>query len=146
MSYFDIQKGVVVKVIVLSKRSRAFIITQAALPGFLLRRYETLSSLVFNELKISVKSQSEFDAGHSLEEIEVVRKDLVAENSTDAIANFKHASPSHYVAYLTLEGKTDDLKALCDGKPQAWNLFWYVQIFVLPRLKRMRSEGQLVPD
>ena len=58
MSYMYTRKKVVMRVIVINRSCRAYIITQEGLPGFLIPRYQNLASLLSSELLISLKLES----------------------------------------------------------------------------------------
>ena len=54
-SYLGLKKDVSRIVMVLSRRSRAYMITQGFLAGFLSLNYENLTSMMLTELKMTVK-------------------------------------------------------------------------------------------
>ena len=53
LSFYSRRKKVISLVLVLSRASRAYIISQEGLPGFLVEKYSTLSQLMFTEFKMS---------------------------------------------------------------------------------------------
>ena len=53
LSFYSRRKKVVTLMLVLSRESRAYIISQEGLPGFLVEKYRGLSELMKNEFKMS---------------------------------------------------------------------------------------------
>ena len=52
LSFYSRRKKVVSLMLVLSRESRAYIISQEGLPGFLVEKYNSLSELMRNEFKL----------------------------------------------------------------------------------------------
>ena len=114
-SFLGKKKNVSKTVIVLNRGGRAYIITQGFLAGFLISNYESLASLMFNELTMNCKFKCENEIEEKLK-LKALEEALDAQlNSEKKFMHVKHRHPELYVAYLTSEGKFDELKSLFDG-------------------------------
>ena len=125
LSFLGLQKRVICKVIVLSRGCRAYIITQVGLPGFLLENYGSLAAMLTTELNMTrfcdLSNMFEFcDLSYKFndyndDDILKLTEVLGPKDINEKIAHIKHREPSLYVAYLTSEGNTKELKRLCEG-------------------------------
>ena len=76
LSFHGRKKKVIKDVLVLSRASHAYIISQEGLPGFLMPKYDTLTSLMFSEFEMTrrfipdVCSEISIDLDSLLTEIE----------------------------------------------------------------------------
>ena len=78
LSFIGRRKKVVMRVIMLSKSCRAYIITQGCLPGFLLAQYQNLEQLLRSELLFSREFNSPLPDDISQDELTVIEEKLNA--------------------------------------------------------------------
>ena len=48
-----------------------------------------------------------------------------------------------YVVMLRNSGRADEAHKLYDGVPTPYNMYWFVQASLLPKIIRMRKAGML---
>ena len=75
-THFDIRKRAVVVLIKLSKSSRAFIITQNGLPGFLLHQFDNTPSFVFYAVGKPAQFRAEFEMKETANKLDTLAEDL----------------------------------------------------------------------
>ena len=144
LSFFSTKKKVIKLSIILSKASRAYIISQDGLPGFLLNHHNNIMSWLY-ELSKTV-DELRYSISYSLEAYEV-------ENLFDTVASHKietekeialmYANPSVYVGFLKALNRTDQLNELCDGTVKCENFTWHVYMNLIPEINKLRAEKQL---
>ena len=69
---FGLQKKVVKVFLKLSKRSRAFIISQAGLPGFLLTRHDNILSFMHDQFSLTLQIEFEESIDVSFDQLKVI--------------------------------------------------------------------------
>ena len=129
--------------IVLSKSSRAYILTQNYLKGFLLERHENIMSWLF-DLKTSPQFRSEVSCHIETLEIDNVYEDvskLVSESGK--VTSLMYINPSVYIQFLKSFDRSGELEKLYDGVLTIENYTWYVIIVLLPMIAEMRANKRL---
>ena len=143
LSFRDRKKHVTITLLTLTKSSRAFIITQGGLPGFLLDHHNNSMSWLY-ELQMSAQFRREMACYPEQIELEDLPKQL-AECKTDEEKEtyLRHVYPATYVAFLRTMGRTEELNELFDGTITPENYTWYLHAELLPKISKLRSEGRL---
>ena len=137
------KKQVIKMLLVLSNSSRAFIITQGGLRGFLLAHHNNSASWLY-ELQLSAKFRTEAACFLSQTELEDLPKQLGAcKTEEEKETCLRHVYPTTYVALLRSIGRTKELDRLYDGTITPDNYTWYIHAELLPKLNKLRSEGRL---
>ena len=77
-THFDIRKRAVAVLIKLSRSSRAFIITQQGLPGFLLSHFDNIQSFEFFAIGMPAQFRAEFEMKETANKLGNLASDLEA--------------------------------------------------------------------
>ena len=144
LSYYDTKKKAVKMTMVLSKSSRAYIITQGYLQGFLLERHENVMSWLF-DLKTVPQFREEVSCYLETSEIDKVHTDISILESEDwKVTSLMYVNPSIYIQFLQSTDRRCELEKLYDGVITKENFTWYVIIVLLPMVADLRARKQLL--
>ena len=148
---FGLKRDTVKTLVLLSRHSRAFILTQG-LNGFLLECHDCSASWFFDFcFSPTMRNRIVNDIPEPEQVSEVLP--LLAELSTadEKEAFLKRCHPTVYVYFLRSTGRTDEVDALWSyditeyrqGEVTKENMRWYIYIELLPRLAKMRKEKKI---
>ena len=134
---------VIKMLLTLSKSSRAFIITQNGLKGFLSEHHNNRFSW-FYELQLSAQFRREVACHLEQMELEGLANELAGCKTVDEKeSRLRHVYPITYVAFLKSLGRTEELNKLYDGTITPQNYTWYIHGELLPKLDTLRAGGRL---
>ena len=137
------KKPVIKMLLILSKSSRAFIITQGGLPGFLLNHHNNSASCLY-EIFPSAHFRKEAACFLSQIELEDLPKQLTECKTEEEMETcLRCVYPTTYVTFLRSQRRTEELNELFDGTITPENYTWYLHGKVLPKISKLRSEGRL---
>ena len=129
--------------LVLRNSSRAFIITQGGLQGFLLNCHNNSASWLY-ELQLSAQFRKEAACFLSQTKFKVLLSQLAAcKTEEEKETCLRHVYPVIYVGFLRSMGRSEEVKELFDGTITYENYTWYIHAELLPRISKLRSEGGL---
>ena len=123
---FDLTRGTTKILIILSKRSRAFILTQR-LRGFLIDHHNCGASWIY-DFQNSASTSDLFTGPYCTRtEVKEAKHQLSKFSKFEGKdALLKNRFPSMYVAQLQSMRKIKEVEALYDGKVTPTNMRWYV--------------------
>ena len=137
-SAFGLQKKVVVVLMVLSKRSRAFVISQRGLPGFLVTRHDNIASLMHAHFPLTGHFKCDGLNEVDLDQLEASCSTF--ETSKEIEKELRRVYPEVFVALLRTQGREEEVSDLDDGTYLTYS--WHIILTLLPSLAKQRAEGK----
>ena len=134
------KKQVIKLMLILNKSSRAFIITQDGLPGFLIPNHDNKQSFFF-ELENYADFRNELGCHLNQEKhTNVLSKCTSLE---DKERTLRLVYPIAFAFYIKAFGKEKEKELMNFGVVTLLNYTWYIQSELLPRLNKLMREGKI---
>ena len=122
LTFKGLQKEVVVIAIKLSKSSRAYIISQEGLPGFLKVRYTNSDSWIYDLLgSAALRSENCFEE-NDCEALESSLAECKTTNEKELV--LRHSFPTTFICFLKSTGRIREVNDLFGKKPDGSTYTW----------------------
>ena len=99
---------------------------------------------MFTEMKMSAHFVSDLLINERRQKIITLATAFIAcKTMKEKKTYLKASQPGLYVGFLKSTKQTLEIESLFDGTVTAYNMSWYIEIELLPLLRKMRKEGKL---
>ena len=142
LSYYGSRREVCQMLQLLCHSSRAYIVEQEGLPGFLVHKPSPLTWFI--QLKAEGDLQEKVTA-HKIEFPEIFLKTLDAmENNEEREVYLKEHHPILFIEALKATERDDELQEFCKGLRNDYEHYtFYVEHYLLPKFESLRRDGRL---